>query len=61
MHKIQNTKHKIQNGDMMNEKKYDLEERTLNFLKNVIAFLRSLHKDFVNVGSMVKKLEENGL
>ena len=31
------------------EKKFDLEERTLNFLKNVINFLRYIPKDFVNV------------
>ena len=34
---------------MEEKKKYDLEERTLNFLKNVIQFLRSMTKDFVNI------------
>jgi len=34
---------------MEEKRKYDLEERTLNFFKNVIVFLRSTHKDFVNV------------
>jgi four helix bundle protein len=34
---------------MEEKRKYDLDERTLKFLKNVIVFLRSLHKDFVNV------------
>jgi hypothetical protein len=30
----------------MNEKKYDLEERTLNFLKSIMKFTRKLPKDF---------------
>ena len=34
---------------MEEKKKYDLEERTLKFLKNVIKFLRRLPKDFINV------------
>lgn len=34
---------------MEEKKKYDLEKRTLNFLKNVIQFLRAITKDFVNV------------
>lgn len=33
----------------MEEKKYDLEERTLRFLKNTITFIRKNPKDFVNV------------
>jgi four helix bundle protein len=34
---------------MVEEQKYDLEERTLSFLKNVIVFLRAIRKDFVNI------------
>ena len=34
---------------MEEKRKYDLDERTLNFFKNEIVFLRLLHKDFVNV------------
>ncbi len=34
---------------MEEKRKYDLDEGTLDFLKNVIVFLRLLHKDFVNV------------
>ena len=33
----------------MEEKKYDLEKRTLRFLKNTITFIRKNPKDFVNV------------
>ncbi|KAF0162316.1 MAG: S23 ribosomal protein [Ignavibacteria bacterium] len=34
---------------MEERKKYDLEERTLVFLKSVISFLRTVKKDYVNV------------
>ena len=34
---------------MEERKKYDLEERTLVFLKSVIGFLRAVKKDYVNV------------
>ncbi|MEW6652001.1 MAG: four helix bundle protein [Bacteroidota bacterium] len=34
---------------MEEKRKFDLEERTLCFLKNVIAFLRTVRKDFVNI------------
>ena len=33
----------------MNEKKYNLEERTLVFLKSIMKFARKLPKDFVNI------------
>lgn len=32
----------------MEERVYDLEERTLNFLRNIIRFLRMMPKDYVN-------------
>ncbi|MDP2038421.1 MAG: four helix bundle protein [Ignavibacteria bacterium] len=34
---------------MEEKKRYDLEERTLAFLKRVISFLRAAKKDYVNV------------
>lgn len=45
------TKSKIRNPKEghVEEKKYDLEERTLRFLKNTITFIRKNPKDFVNV------------
>ena len=45
------TKSKIRNPreGHVEEKKYDLEERTLRFLKNTITFIRKNPKDFVNV------------
>lgn len=41
-------------------KKYDLEERTLQFAKNIRSFLRKLPKDFIALEDAVQLVRSSG-